>query len=145
VLGVGAAVTVVIVVWFFVWSPLRAGVSELRNSVADKQDLLVDVHRAQAVALGQSGASSRGPAATDSLVVLVDKTHRNHGLAGTLSRNQPEGPDRIRLTFQEAPFDSLVGWLGTLQEQYGVGVESASFSAGHDPGVVSATLVLHRS
>ena len=97
------------------------------------------LQRAQAL-----GGSAPVGAATQSLVLLVDQTHRSHGLIRTLSRNQPDGADGIRVTFQAASFDSLVTWLVALQRSYGVAVESANFDGTRQAGLVSATLVLRR-
>jgi type II secretory pathway component PulM len=141
VLSSGAALVVLIVAWFFIWTPLSSGAADLDDAVAEKRQMLATLHRAQAA----GGSAPAAAAATQSLVLLVDQTHRAHGLAGTLSRNQPDGADGIRVTFQAASFDSLVTWLVALQSGYGVAVESANFDGTRQAGLVSATLVLRRS
>ncbi len=143
IVSIGAVLVVLIVLWVFVWTPLRSGAVELDDAVAEKTDLLATLQRAQAL----SGSPSAGApaAAAQSLVLIVDQTHRAHGLAGTLSRNQPDGTDGIRVTFQAASFDSLVNWLVDLQRGHGVAVESANFDGSSQAGLVSATLVLRRS
>jgi general secretion pathway protein M len=143
VLSAGAVVVCLIIIWAFVWTPLRSGASDLDAAVAEKQQLLTTLQRAQS--LGTSGGQGPATGATQSLVVLVDQTHRAHGLAGTLQRNQPDGPDGIRVTFQAAAFDSLMDWLVVLQRSHGVAVESANFDGSRQAGIVSATLVLRRS
>ena len=143
VLAAGAVLVVLIVAWAFIWTPLRSGAAELDDAVAEKHQLLATLLRAQALSgPAQAGA---GAAATQSLVVLVDQTHRAHGLTGTLTRNQPDGTDGIRVTFQAASFDSLVNWLVALQRSYGVAVESANFNGTRQAGLVGATFVLRRS
>jgi general secretion pathway protein M len=142
VLAAGAVAVVLIVAWVFIWTPLRSGAAELDDTVAEKHEMLATLQRAQA--LGGS-APSAAAAATQSLVLIVDQTHRAHGLTGTLSRNQPDGTDGIRVTFQAASFDSLVAWLVALQRSYGVAVESANFDGTREAGLVGATLVLRRS
>ena len=142
-LSSGAVLTVLIVAWAFIWTPLRSGAANLDTAVTEKYQMLATLQRANAL----SGAAQPGVAATanQSLVLLVDQTHRAHGLTGTLSRNQPDGADGIRVTFQAASFDSLVTWLVALQRSYGVAVESANFDGTRQAGLVSATLVLRRS
>ncbi|MEE8250051.1 MAG: type II secretion system protein M [Gammaproteobacteria bacterium] len=143
VLSAGAVLVVLIVAWTFIWTPLRNGAAELDDSVAEKHEMLATLQRARV--LGGSAPSGVAAAATQSLVLLVDQTHRAHGLTGTLSRNQPDGTDGIRVTFQAASFDSLVSWLVALQRSYGVAVESANFDGTREAGLVGATLVLRRS
>ena len=139
----GGVLAVLIVTWTFVWTPLRDGAFELDGAVTEKHRLLANLRRVEA--MGGTGPAGTSVAPTQSLVLLVDQTHRGHGLAGTLSRNQPDGSDGIRVTFQRASFDDLVSWLGALEQGYGVMVESASFDGTNQPGVVSATLVLRRT
>ncbi len=142
VLAAGAVAVVLIVAWVFIWTPLRSGAAELDDTVAEKHEMLATLQRAQALG---GPAPSAAAAATQSLVLIVDQTHRAHGLTGTLSRNQPDGTDGIRVTFQAASFDSLVTWLVALQRSYGVAVESANFDGTREAGLVGATLVLRRS
>lgn len=139
----GGAIAVLIIAWTFVWTPLRDGAQELDGSVSEKHQLLANLRRVES--LGGPGGTGTSVAPTQSLVLLVDQTHRAHGLAGTLSRNQPDGSDGIRVTFQSASFDELVSWLGALRQSYGVLVESASFDGTNQQGIVSATLVLRRT
>jgi type II secretory pathway component PulM len=143
VLAAGAVAVVLIVAWALIWTPLRSGAVELDDTVAEKHEMLATLRRAQA--LGGPAAPGAAAAATQSLVLIVDQTHRAHGLTGTLSRNQPDGTDGIRVTFQAASFDSLVTWLVALQRSYGVAVESANFDGTREAGLVGATLVLRRS
>ncbi len=143
ILSAGAVLVVLIVIWTFVWAPLRSGAAELDDAVAEKSQLLAALQRAQAV--GGSASAGVPTAATQSLVLIVDQTHRVHGLAGTLSRTTPDGTDGIRVTFQAASFDFLVNWLVALQRGHGVAVESANFDGTRQAGLVSATLVLRRS
>jgi type II secretory pathway component PulM len=141
-LSFGVVAAVLIFLWAFVWSPLRNGATELDVAVAEKSQLLATLQRAQAIG-GAATAGSASPAGQE-LILVVDQTHRSHGLAGTLARNQPDGPDGIRVTFQSAPFESLMDWLVALQRD-GVAVESATFDGSSQPGLVTATLVLRRS
>ena len=141
VLG-GGCLGLLIVLWGGVWHPLATGSVELDDAVTAKRALLTSLQRARSIA-AQPGAPISG-AAGQSLVLLVDQTHRNFGLEGTLTRNQPDGSDGIRVTFQNSPFDGLIAWLGTLHASYGITVDTASIDGARAPGVVNATVVLRR-
>jgi general secretion pathway protein M len=140
----GAVIAALIIVWALLWRPLTLGVESTRTALAAQQALLLDLRRAESLT-GAAAAAPSGAAELQSLVVLVDRTHREHGLTGALSRNQPDGPDGIRVTLQDAAFDSLMAWLTALQQNYRVTVESASINGSRTPGLVSATLVLRRA
>ena len=138
----GGIVGVAIILWGGLWHPLTTGALELTDAVDSKRSLLASLQRARAVT-AQSGMQVSS-AAGQSLVLLVDQTHRNFGLEGTLTRNQPDGTDGIRVTFQNASFDALIAWLGALQANYGTRVDAATIDGARTPGIVNATVVLRR-
>jgi type II secretory pathway component PulM len=121
---------------------LEHRVQELEILVSDKNNLLANLRRMEA--LNPILLNDARNLTAQSLVVLVDETHRDHGLNGSLSRNQPDGDNGIRVVFQTTSFDRLIGWLGMMELSYGIKVESASFDGARQSGVVNATLVLRR-
>ena len=112
-----------------------------------QREVLGDIERV-AARLGSQPASGEqaaaGPA-TESLVVLVDRTTRAAGLGSHLKRNEPEGEAGIRLRFEDVPFDGLVDWLAGLQSTQAVGVVAATVDPGQAPGRVTANLQLSRA
>lgn len=78
----------------------------------------------------------------ESLVVLVDRTAREAGLGGALRDQSPNGENGLRLRLEGAGFDTLVEWLGRLQQRHGVHIEAANFDATGSPGLVNASLTL---
>jgi len=140
--GVGGVLAVIIVVWGLIWVPLRDGAIDLAEAIDDKQDLLVDLQRAEA--LPSSGNANARAGNSSSLVVLVDRTAQSMGLAGSFTRTRPDGPDAISVSFTNAPFDNIVNWLIALEQSEGVTVESASFNGAREQGLVSGQLFLRR-
>ena len=130
-------------IWTLAWTPLANRVQELEILISEKNSLLANLARIEA--LDPVLSNNTVNLTTQSLVVLVDETHRTHGLNGTLSRNQPDGENGIRVVFQATSFDRLINWLGTMEQSYGIKVESASFDGASESGVVTATFVLRRT
>lgn len=91
-------------------------------------------HAVAAAGMAQSGGG-------ESLVVIVDRTAREAGLGAALRDQSPSGNAGLRLRIEAAPFDTLVTWLASLQQQHGVGIEAATFDVA-GPGLVNATLSL---
>lgn len=138
--GGGAVLAVAIIFWGLIWLPLTTATSERQEAVGAQKTLLAKLAQLRPQA---QGPSSR-PASNQSLVVLVDQTTRATGLASALRRNQPDGNDTIRVTLQNASFDSVMEWLANLESQHGVVVQSASVDTTRAPGTVNSTLVLTR-
>ena len=136
----GGIVALVIVLWWFVLQPLRVASADLREAVTDKQGLLLDLRRAEALPQDAAGPASAG---AQSLVVLVDTTAQSFGLA--LPRTRPDGANGINVAFQGVSFDPLLPWHIELDGTHGVRVESASFSSARERGLVNGQLFLRRS
>jgi general secretion pathway protein M len=103
--------------------------------------------RQVAPAVAAAAASGGGAAAQtgESLVVLIDRTAREAGLGAALRDQSPDGEAGLRLRVEAATFDTLVEWLGRLQERHGVTIEAANFDATGNPGLVNASLTLSHS
>lgn len=138
--ALGGAAAAIIVLWGFVWLPLSNGTSELRDSLDEKRALLVDLQRVAGLPSDASIASAGGD--RRSLVVLVVETGETLGLS--FSRTRPDGPDAIRVSFDNAPFDTLIEWLVRLERTEGVRVEQATFNGTRTRGLVNGQLSLRR-
>lgn len=137
------SVIVVVMVILGVLVPLQRALSKARTHVAQQQADLVWM-RSMAPTLAAAGP---GPAATpssESLVVVIDRTARESGLAQALTGSQPSGNGAMRVQLENADFNLLIGWLSRLGSQMGVRVESASVTTSGGAGVVNATVLLQR-
>ena len=132
----GIAVAVLILV-LGILLPLQSGVS---SAVKRNQAKRADLAWMQANAPEVRAAASRLPADTgEAPVVLVDRVGREAGLASALRGTQPNGTG-VRVQLEAAPFDTLVTWLATLDERYGLAIETITVDRAARPGVVNATI-----
>jgi general secretion pathway protein M len=121
--------------------PLQRRVAALEQRVERKRD---DLQWLRSMAPQLAGLQGNAPPPlNESLVVLVDRTARESGLAKSLVGSQPSGDGGLNVRLDPTPFDALVGWLSQLRERYGVRVDSATIDAAKGSGNVTATLVLH--
>jgi len=142
VLSCGALVLVALL-WTLAVRPLFERAANLDARVAQKTAQLANF---QELAGQYQPAGSGRPGGlqgrNQSIVVVIDRTTRQRQLDRYLKRNQPEG-NGVRLRFEGAPFDSLVGWLGELRDRYGMTTQNASIDQA-GPGRVNVSLVLNR-
>jgi len=138
----GGAIGVVLLIVIATVLPLQRSVRAAEHRVEKKRDDLVWL-RLMAPQLS-SLQTRAAPVLSESLIALVDRTARESGIAKSLAGpSQPSGDGGLSVRFEKMPFDNLVTWLSQLRERYGVRVESASVDAAPEPGMVTATLVLH--
>ena len=141
----GAVVIIFAVAWFGLWVPLSDSHTGVTARVDDWKRSLAQLRPMR----GQIQASANSqPAAlvqNQSLVVIIDSSLRQRGLTPALQRSQPTPSGTgIRVEFEGAAFDDLMLWLGDIHLQYGLQVESGSFSVASSgsPGRVNSSITL---
>ncbi|HHQ14490.1 MAG TPA: type II secretion system protein M [Chromatiales bacterium] len=144
--SVAAVLTIIAIVVLGIVQPLTRKADRSQEIITEQETLLDELEQV-ATRLGpQRGTTGNTSApASQSLVLIVDRTTRGHELAKFLTRSQPDGNEKIRLRFEGAPFDRLVEWLVEVQERHGLAVESANIDQATEPGRVNCNLVLVHS
>lgn len=120
--------------------PLDHAVAQAHERLLKKRN---DLAWMQGVAPEIEASPQPPSAAGESLLVIVDRSARESGLAGALAGSEPAGPGALSLRLQKAPFDTLIVWLARLAQQNGIRVDSASIDSAGAPGLVNAAVVLH--
>jgi general secretion pathway protein M len=137
VVAIGSVAVAILILVFGILMPLHSAVS---NSVAQNATKREDLAWMQMNAAEVRSAGNQVTADTgEAPVVLVDRVGREAGLAGALRGTQPNG-NGVRVQLEAAPFDVLVNWLATLDERYGLAIESITLDRVARPGVVNASI-----
>jgi len=134
----GAALVPVLLV-IGVLLPLDRSVAQAHERLAKKRN---DLAWMLGVAPELAASPQPPSAAGESLLVIVDRSARESGLAGSLAGSEPAGPGGLSLRLQKAPFDTLIAWLARLSQQNGIRVDSATIDSAGAPGLVNAAVVL---
>jgi general secretion pathway protein M len=110
-----------------------------------KRELLSELERV-AERIGPQNIKGEASSGTgnQSLVVVVDRSTRDHGLAPYLKRNQPDGTSSIRLRLENAPFDAVIEWLSAVRDQHGLRTTSANIDKASAEGRINCNLTLSR-
>ena len=144
VLAAGAAALVILALYGLVWQPLSGGLGRLRTEVRAQTGTLQWMEGAagEVQRLRSADRSEQGRLGGHSLLAAVDQSAQAAGLSDALKRVEPEGSDRVRVWMDDAAFDQLVGWLGTLQDKYGVQSTIISVQRQDAPGRVNVRMTL---
>jgi type II secretory pathway component PulM len=135
--GVAAALSIAL--WLGVMK-LHTQSEVLRDAIGAKERLLVDLTR---VGARPAATAPGAQGSNQTLVVLIDGSAREHGIA--LTTRRPDGPDGVQVAFTNVPFDMLLDWLVALEQHSSVAVEAASFTTAKQKGIVNGQLTLRRS
>ncbi len=139
----GLAITLTLL-FLLVWEPLGKGVDRLRADVSDMQELVAELSQARALVLSGRGGVGVIQGQGRSLLSIADQTGKENGLGEAITRMQPEGEATVRIWLEQADFVSLLRWLNTLENTYGVSVIEAAIDRDAQPGLVRARLGLVR-
>ena len=144
--AIAGALFIIAVIVLFIIRPISSQTSRGLELVDDKTALLEELEQvAQRIGPQKSRVSPGNITSTDSLVVIVDQTTRNSGLAAYLKRNQPDGASSIRLRFENAPFDNIVEWLADLERNHNLSATTATIDRASGTGRVNCNLTLART
>jgi len=142
--SIAAVVVTLALVYAVVWSPLASSVSRLQQSVEEQQSLKQWMQQSAAEVKQLRGAAG----STDdhrSLLAVVDQTSKQSQLGPAVKRIEPDGQELVRVSLEQASFDDMMTWLGSLQRSFGVSVADVSIDRQADSGRVNARITLKRS
>ncbi|HEY2394410.1 MAG TPA: type II secretion system protein M [Rudaea sp.] len=144
VLAVGIGIVALLLGWAFVWFPLTRAREQLQARVERQRSDLAWMRQTsgELVTLHASGARGQVDRQGKSLFALADVTARGAGLATALKRVEPTGPKSVRVSFEGANFDALIGWVDGLGRDYGVQPTDLSADRVEGIGLVNARVVL---
>ena len=140
--AIGGIVVAFLILVMGILMPLQSAVS---TAVAHNDTKRDDLEWMQLNAAEIRAAGNRLPADTgEAPVVLVDRVGRESGLASALRGTQPSGTG-VRVQLEAAPFDTMITWLTTLDERYGLAIESITVDRAVRPGAVNANITFAQS
>ncbi len=143
-LGSGAVVLTLLMIYAFVISPFYSSYDDLQVKVdAQRNNAAWMEQNSQTLQqLRRAGGGAGRGLGGKSLLATADSTARAGGLAGSLKRVEPEG-NNVRVWLEGASFDLVVKWLVQLSTTYGIETDSVSMERVSDSaGRVNARLTL---
>lgn len=141
ILMIGGALLAVLILYGAVLRPFHNRLATLHRTVDEQRALLHWMHGAagQIHALRGSG----GPRDTGQPILsLVDQTARQEQLGSAVKRLEPDSSGGVRVWLEQAPFDQVIEWLGKLEREHGLRLESITVESTGVPGQVSGRAVL---
>ena len=130
----GGAAVLIWIVFALVWQPMQ-----VRRDAVSRQIALYE----RAIGALQAAPTPTAAAPVDPRSLNAIVTDAAGGFGLSIRRLEPEG-NRIRVTVNDAAFQSLILWLDAMQKDSGLHASELDMTRGPAPGVVNATLVLER-
>lgn len=140
-----AALSIVGMLYAFVWYPISTGIDDNRTLVQSKTGTVkkMQVLAAQLKSLGGGSGVQLKDDQGKAPYTLIDEVIRNAGL-GKPDRVEPRGANGARVNFSEVEFDQLVLVIAEL-ELYGLSVDTLTIKRSNDKsGMVSARINMEK-
>lgn len=141
-----AVIVVLALMYLLAVEPFFMQRANLIQRVQAKQQELAWMQQAsqQVKQLRVAAPKTKGVTGNRSLLSVVDSSARRQNIRKPIQRIEPEGNNGVRLWIQNANFDTLVRWLGSLNTEHDVDVVRATISRTDIPGRVDSRLSLQR-
>jgi general secretion pathway protein M len=133
----GALTLALLVLVLGVLLPLQTAVSDAVGRADSRREDYAWM-QVNAAELG-SGSGVNFSNTGEAPMVVVDRVGREAGLGTALKGTQPSGSG-VRVQLEAAPFDTLVNWLATLDQRYGLAIDSITVDRAARPGIVNANV-----
>lgn len=142
ILVVGGAVLGGILMYLLVLHPFYSGKQALRTHTQEQRELVAWMRPAAAQIQALRGQQPGALPAGQSLLAVVDTSAGQANFGAALKQIQTGNDGSVRVQLQGVSFDTLVRWLGDLQQRYGITARTLTAQRGSTPGSVDANLTL---
>jgi general secretion pathway protein M len=140
--AIGGIVLAMVVLFGVILLPLQSAVSGAHSRIDAKREDLAWMRANMAEV--RASANDLSVDTGEPAVVVVDKVGRASGLTDALRGTQPNG-NGVRVQLEGAPFDVVVAWLATLDQRYGLSIESITVDRTVKPGLINASITFSQS
>ncbi len=137
-----AALLVFFIAYLLLWQPFGGQrLQSLRDKVAEQRATLAWMQQAALRAQQLRGGAAQAGRG-QSLMTVVDLTAKKNDLSAAMKRVEPAGDHSVRVWIEQAPFDTIAGWLDELNRNYSVHVDLITLDREAGPGRVNARITL---
>jgi general secretion pathway protein M len=142
---IGAAAIALLFLYLLIWRPVAQSLDKQVLQV-ESQQVTLKWMQDNLDLVKSLGRQQRGKAArsNEALLTLVDRTAKKIQLRQQIKRIKPQGDNAVQLWIEQAPFDTIIKWLGQLTHTHAIGIDSLTIDKQDKPGLVNARLVLQR-
>jgi general secretion pathway protein M len=144
-LAVGMVCLLAIFFYTALLNPYLSSERALAADVEKQQALLTWMHPAASQIQALRGQQPAALPAGQSLLAVLNQSAGAAGFGNTLKQVQTNSDGSVNVQMQAAGFDTLIRWLGSVQQQYGVSIREFNMQRSAAPGTVDATLTLQAS
>ncbi len=145
VVSLGLLSLLLITIYLFIIEPTGKAVEQLNHRLIARDAEYKQLQQiAQEYKSLDQADNKTVPKLDRSLLSLIDQSSQEAGIKQAIKRLTPEGDKKVRVHFEGAEFNRVIGWLVTNYQQQGVSVSGLTVRKTDEPGMISGTVMLVR-
>ena len=147
VLVLSAVILVGLLIYSLFWVPFTQEIAQKNKNVAEQQKTLEWMKETAAEVNHLKGSTGNQPTtgSREALLTTVDRTAKQIQLRTAIKRIKPDGNDKVQLWLEQAPFDRMVVWLDSLQNQNAITVDHITIDKQGASGEINARINLSKA
>lgn len=128
IITIGASMTVVVLLYACIWSPLSDAVLHRKAQAASRQELLIEMQKAsqKIMQFKTQGISVDTAPIRNGLLAFIEQSLTSQHLSNYLKQVQQTQNNQITLTFENVPFDQLMQWMQSMVMIHSLRVKNLS-------------------
>ncbi|MGB8435536.1 MAG: type II secretion system protein M [Burkholderiales bacterium] len=134
-LTVAAGVIAALLLYSFVWEPVRAERARLRESLPQLRAQAAQF-ASDAAEASRLRASARGQPPSVGGATAVEAAAEQIGVRANITSITEVSGGRLQVALEPVPYEALVRWIGELARSAGLAVESVQLRPSPKPGIV---------
>jgi len=136
----GGVFIILLMLYSLLWDPLVKKADQLNNSIPAQMELVAWMEQAALEVQELKANKQEKPQIKggQSMLAVIDRTAKQRRLS--MKRVEPDGSTRVRVWLERASFDDLLLWIGSVQREYGIRIDSVVVDKEDEPGLVNARL-----
>ncbi|MGD2117897.1 MAG: type II secretion system protein GspM [Chromatiales bacterium] len=141
ILGFGALLLLILLLYEAVWTPLNERVELMHNQVSAQQQRISSLQQIVTEYQALQPVETSRPRVRQSLLSLLDRTSKQHQIKENIRSLTPDGNQKVRMRIVDAEFDRLAAWLANLSK-LGLKVQQIDINREDAEGLVSAGILV---
>ncbi len=138
---IATAVFIIIIAYFFMWSPLSDSVDTLQQNVIQDRELLSWMKIAVPQINVNQQANVSHPVAEADLFSTVQQSLDSSGLKSSLDNIEQQKEGTVKLSFKAVDFDKLIDWLIIIQRDFAINPIEVNLDKSNE-GQVKGSVIL---
>ncbi len=142
-ISLGVVVSIFLIYFIVIINPINNKSSELEAKIDSWSSIYVWMQEnTPKIKAFQESSKSKGAVGEKKIHTLVSETVNKYRLKDSIKKIDKTGSRAVKVSFNNAPFDTVIQWINFLKKNYSVSTVSAAIKKSNGIGTVDGAITL---